>query len=72
MWDMKVEKRKKINFYILGYIPKLIIKIWQFGKKHSSKPEEFGLSFLWKTLCVGKNLAKFHHIALGGDALKLS
>jgi hypothetical protein len=43
---MKVEKRKKINFYILGYIPKLIIKIWQFGKKHSSKPEEFGLSFL--------------------------
>jgi hypothetical protein len=42
----EVEKEKKIEFfYIFGYILKLIIKIWQFGKKHSIKPEEFGLSF---------------------------
>jgi len=30
MLDMKVEKNQK-NFYILGYLMELIIKIWQLG-----------------------------------------
>jgi hypothetical protein len=34
--DMKVGKKKK-SFYVLGYLLKLIIKIWRFGILFSFK-----------------------------------
>jgi hypothetical protein len=37
-------KRKEESFFIIGYLLELIIKIWRFGKKKSSKSGEF-LSF---------------------------
>jgi len=55
---MKVKKNQNPS-YILGYLLELIIKIWQFGKKHSLKSGEFGPFFPWKILCIGQNMAKF-------------
>ncbi len=68
MRDMKVGKRKKnTSTHTKTYHKNLAI--W---KKKSFETWRIWAIVSMKTLCVGQNLAKFHHIALGGDALKLS
>jgi hypothetical protein len=54
---MKVgkQKQKEEFFYILGYIPKLIIKIWQFGKKKFYETQRIWAIFSMKNpLCRSK------------------
>jgi hypothetical protein len=44
MPDMKVEKNPG-SFYILGYLPELIVEIWRFEFFFFSKFGEFGPFF---------------------------
>jgi hypothetical protein len=41
----KKKKKKTETFYVIDYLLELIIKIWQFEKKKSSKSGEFGSFF---------------------------
>jgi hypothetical protein len=65
----RYENRKKPeSFYILGYLPELIIKIWRFTKTFVEIWRIWATISLgnplyrWKSYFWGRNLAKFRHI----------
>jgi len=66
--DMKVFFFFKTeSFYILGYVLKVIIRLWQFGIFLNLKCVKFGPFFPWKILlCISRN-----HIFQVGNLAKI-